>query len=174
MSKSYKLSGTGNYIDASGVIYNKKELPNYLHDVINNLTSTSAINALSANQGKILHDKLKGTVLYNNSSGTIGTVTLSQSAGNFTYLEMFFSHGDYNNYIKINNPNKKSFIAETNYWTGSESSFGGYRTMTAKYTVSDTNITTSYRGFVDSDGYTSEHDKSIYVYKVVGYRLEDN
>ena len=33
MSKSYKLSGTGNYIDASGVIYNKKELPNYFIEI---------------------------------------------------------------------------------------------------------------------------------------------
>ena len=33
MSKSYKLSGTGNYIDSTGVIHNKKELSYYLNNL---------------------------------------------------------------------------------------------------------------------------------------------
>lgn len=33
MAKSYKLKGTGNYVDATGVAYNKKELPYYLDQI---------------------------------------------------------------------------------------------------------------------------------------------
>lgn len=119
MAKSYKLSGTDNYIDASGVVYNKKELPTYLDKVdgiadganktitANNLTTTAAGSVLDARQGKILYDKMKGTVLFNNSSGEAGTVTLSKAPtiNNFDFIDIWFfkgkGHGAYYNRVDL-------------------------------------------------------------------------
>ena len=55
------------------------------------------------------------TVLYNNSSGTTGTVTLSESAGNFNYLEIYYvnNHGDLNRCIKVSDPNGKNISIES-------------------------------------------------------------
>lgn len=124
MAKSYKLSGTDNYIDASGVIYNQKELPTYLDKVdgiaaganktvtANNLTTTAAGSVLDARQGKILHDKLKGTVLFNNNTGAAGTITLSKAptTNNFDFIDIYFfkggTHGAY--YTKVDLVSNKS------------------------------------------------------------------
>lgn len=50
--------------------------------------SSNASNLTYAHQGEI---QCKPTVLYNNASGTTGTITLSQSISNFSYVEIFFS-----------------------------------------------------------------------------------
>ena len=52
---------------------------------------------------------ISGQVLYNNASGTAGTVTLSDSAENYTYLEIFYrSSGDNAcGSVKVFNPNGK-------------------------------------------------------------------
>ena len=51
----------------------------------------------------------KPTSLYSSSSGTTGTITLSQSAANFTYLEIFYADNNSRqpNSIKIYSPNGK-------------------------------------------------------------------
>lgn len=57
------------------------------------------------------------TVLYSNSSGTSGTVTLNESANNFTYLEIFSINSDdvaleYQS-VKVFFPGEKKFIVNT-------------------------------------------------------------
>lgn len=48
------------------------------------------------------------TVLYNDSAGSTGTITLSSSAANFTYLEIFYQDNDSYSYsTKIYQPNGK-------------------------------------------------------------------
>ena len=51
----------------------------------------------------------KPTTLFSSSSGTIGTITLSQSAANFTYLEIFYTdnNGRQPQSVKVYSPNGK-------------------------------------------------------------------
>lgn len=51
----------------------------------------------------------KPTVLYSTSTGNIGTITLTQSAADFTYLEIFYTdnNGRQPNSVKIYSPNGK-------------------------------------------------------------------
>lgn len=53
--------------------------------------SNNKSNLTYAHQGTI---QCKPTNLYNNSNGTSGTVTLSQSASDFTYLDIYYGKGN--------------------------------------------------------------------------------
>lgn len=47
----------------------------------------------------------RGTVLYDNSSGTTGTITLTDSSANFNYIDIIFNN---NCYRRVYDPNNKS------------------------------------------------------------------
>lgn len=78
--------------------------------VSGNITATGFTGDLSGNATTSTStDKLNVTQLYNSSTGTYSSVTLSQSAANFTYLEIFFKDIDSMvNSVKIYSPNGKS------------------------------------------------------------------
>ena len=111
---------------------------------------------------------LSGNVLYNNASGTAGTVTLSDSAENYTYIEIFYrSSGDNAcGSVKVFNPNGKlvhlgtiHYIADYDY---------------AKYalvSVSGTKITFSqnYQITIKNNGSSYSAENAIFITRVVGY-----
>lgn len=111
---------------------------------------------------------LSGKVLYNSASGTAGTVTLSDSAENYTYLEIFYrSSGDNAcGSVKVFSPNGKlvhlgtiHYIADYDY------------AKFALVTVSDSMITFSqnYQITLKSNGSTYSAENAIYITRVVGY-----
>ena len=51
--------------------------------------------------------KLGGIVLYENSSGSNGTITLNETSANFSYIKIFFQAEDIYNSVEIPNPNGK-------------------------------------------------------------------
>ena len=55
-----------------------------------NLNSDSSTSALSAKQGKVLNEKINGDVLYENETGTTSNITLSKSAEDYQYIEIFY------------------------------------------------------------------------------------
>ena len=111
---------------------------------------------------------LSGKVLYNSANGTAETVTLSDSAENYTYLEIFYrSSGDNAcGSVKVFSPNGKlvhlgtiHYIADYDY---------------AKYAlvnVSDSMITFSqnYQITLKSNGSTYSAENAIFITRVVGY-----
>lgn len=109
-------------------------------------------------------------VLYDNSSGTTGTVTLSETAGNFEYLEIYYRNINYSIYTstKIQSPNGKNALLDAAFTFGSES---GVRIAASRQvTISGTTIsTTGEYGVWDSfSGITGNNN--ILIVKVVGYR----
>lgn len=111
---------------------------------------------------------LSGKVLYNNASGTAGTVTLSDSVENYTYLEIFYrSSGDNAcGSVKVFNPNNKlvhlgtiHYIADYDY------------AKFALVNVSGSMITFSqnYQITLKSNGSTYSAENAIYITRVVGY-----
>lgn len=111
---------------------------------------------------------ISGQVLYNSASGTAGTVTLSDSAENYTYLEIFYrSSGDNAcGSVKVFSPNGKlvhlgtiHYIADYDY------------AKFALVSVSGSMITFSknYQITLKNNGSTYSAENAIYITRVVGY-----
>lgn len=111
---------------------------------------------------------LSGKVLYNNASGTAGTVTLSDSVENYTYIEIFYrSSGDNAcGSVKVFNPNNKlvhlgtiHYIADYDY------------AKFALVNVSGSMITfnQNYQITLKNNGSTYSAENAIYITRVVGY-----
>jgi hypothetical protein len=109
-----------------------------------------------------------GQVLYNSASGTAGTVTLSDSVENYTYLEIFYrSSGDNAcGSVKVFSPNGKlvhlgtiHYIADYDY------------AKFALVSVSGAMITFSqnYQITLKNNGSTYSAENAIYITRVVGY-----
>nr|DAU32002.1 MAG TPA: baseplate protein [Caudoviricetes sp.] len=111
---------------------------------------------------------LSGKVLYNSANGTAETVTLSDSAENYTYLEIFYrSSGDNAcGSVKVFSPNGKlvhlgtiHYIADYDY------------AKFALVSVSESMITFSqnYQITLKSNGSTYSAENAIFITRVVGY-----
>lgn len=111
---------------------------------------------------------ISGQVLYNSASGTAGTVTLSDSAENYTYLEIFYrSSGDNAcGSVKVFSPNGKlvhlgtiHYIADYDY------------AKFALVNVSGLMITFSqnYQITIKNNGSEYSAENAIYITRVVGY-----
>lgn len=111
---------------------------------------------------------LSGNVLYNSAGGTAGTVTLSDSAENYTYLEIFYrSSGDNAcGSVKVFSPNGKlvhlgtiHYIADFDY------------AKFALVNVSGSMITFSqnYQITIKNNGSTYSAENAIFITRVVGY-----
>lgn len=111
---------------------------------------------------------LSGKVLYNSTNGTAETVTLSDNAENYTYLEIFYrSSGDNAcGSVKVFSPNGKlvhlgtiHYIADFDY------------AKFALVNVSGSMITFSqnYQITLKNNGSTYSAENAIYITRVVGY-----
>ena len=118
----------------------------------------------------------RSKTLYDNSSGTTGTVTLSETSANFSYLEIFFSlyngtsHTDYFT-TKIHNPNGKTFPAILVRSTNASI----IQMYSKKYTANGTNIVVDTNEIwcdFNSSGLRMFGVNSSYlrILKVLGYR----
>ena len=111
---------------------------------------------------------LSGQVLYSSASGTAGTVTLSDSAENYTYIEIFYrSSGDNAcGSVKVFSPNGKlvhlgtiHYIADYDY------------AKFALVSVSGSMITFSqnYQITLKNNGSVYSAENAIYITRVIGY-----
>lgn len=111
---------------------------------------------------------ISGNVLYNSASGTAGTVTLSDSAENYTYLEIFYrSSGDNAcGSVKVFSPNGKlvhlgaiHYVADYDY------------AKFALVSVSGPMITFSqnYQIILKNNGSEYSAENAIFITRVVGY-----
>ena len=111
---------------------------------------------------------ISGQVLYNSANGTAGTVTLSDSAENYTYLEIFYrSSGDNAcGSVKVFSPNGKlvhlgtiHYIADYDY------------AKFALVNVSGSMITfnQNYQITLKNNGSVYSAENAIYITRVVGY-----
>ena len=111
---------------------------------------------------------LSGQVLYNNTSGTAGTVTLSDSAENYTYLEIFYrSSGDNAcGSVKVFSPNGKLVHLGTIHYVA-DYDYAKF----ALVSVSGSMITFSqnYQITIKNNGSTYSAENAIFITRVVGY-----
>jgi hypothetical protein len=137
-------------------------------------SSSNSSNLTYCYQGTI---QAKPTSLYSNSSGSNGTITLSSSAANFNYLEIYYTRSsdttsatDYD-MVKISSPNNKYASLTMNHYTSSNI----LQVYGDKIVISGTSITrTAYMiAGLSSSGVSqwTENSGGIFkIYKVLGYK----
>lgn len=115
----------------------------------------------------------KAIILYDNSSGTTGTVTLSETSTNFVYLEIFYidTFSSKQNSKKICMSVSKTFLLDGMAYDNNKASLN----YVTNYTVSGQSITvSSYVSFNRnySTGAIAGDLSNNYVkiYRVIGYR----
>lgn len=114
----------------------------------------------------------KPILLYDNSSGTTGTITLSESAANFYYLEIFFKNSyNFCSSVKISAPEGKIALLEA--FNVHASASGTTTAETRTVNINGTTITTtgedSY-GKWWSYGNKIEIVNYIHITRVIGYK----
>lgn len=125
--------------------------------------------SLEVNDLNILN-KILGTELYNNTTGSNSAITLSESAANFTYLEIFYRNNDnYYNSTKIYQPNGKIAYLDADYpYTSGE----GY-SYAKKTSVQISGTSIRPINYVEltvmPSGANILNKNNIYITRVVGY-----
>ena len=152
-----------NYVFVNGNLYAKGNI--------------NKVNVDSSNNAKFQNVKLQPTVLYDNASGTNGTITLSETSANFSCLEIFY--GLYGSKYSCNNnklyvPNGKQVALTTVSFDITNNSNPAYIMHNKLATISGTSISVnSYKRmwFYQNDTKpTIDSNNEIYIYKVIGYR----
>lgn len=104
---------------------------------------------------------------YNNGSGTAGTVTLSQSVNNFTYIDIFTRYAADTSaaYTRVYNPNGRTVTVSCcrTYSNGVSLNYG------VQLTISGNTITQSENYINNSNG-DSADTNGLFVYRIVGYK----
>lgn len=136
--------------------------------------SSNNSNLTYAHQGII---QCKPTTLYSNASGTTGTIKLSQTAANFSYLEIFYcdNNNKQHHSIKISEPNNKLTSLDTGESYESDKNL---YFRTTSYTISGTSMTVKSYGYMnfwqvsgsDHCGVNPEKNNYIKIIKVLGYK----
>lgn len=112
-------------------------------------------------------------VLYSNNSGSTGTITLSQTAANFSYLEIIY-FDDHSNHLstgKISAPNGKIVVLSTfPIYSASNTVIANSRRVTISSTSISTNNSGDYYGVWASWNNLIEAKNSIKIIKVLGYK----
>lgn len=119
---------------------------------------------------KELKEIIAGTILYENENGTTENVTLSQSAEEFDYIEIFYKNNDnFYNSTKIDSPNGKSvnllvlFINQTGLV---------FNIASAIVKIENTTISKSFWGNSSTGSSTTNVSTTdmIKITKVIGYK----
>ena len=113
-----------------------------------------------------------GVSLYDNTSGTTGTVTLSETSANFSYLEIFYLDGSDNHSVRVYSPNGKK-VSLFNFAPHSNTAML-LRYCAKSVKISGTSITNdgSYydAGWFNADGASWWNANELKITKVLGYR----
>ena len=116
--------------------------------------------------------KINGTVLYDNASGSTGNITLSDSAANYTYLEILYKSND-DDYasVKIYQPNgKRACLHCVRANTATPRIYGKTRVVSISGS-SITSFTGSNSQYTVNNGSASGivANNYIYITRVIGY-----
>ena len=113
----------------------------------------------------------QGVVLYDNSSGSNGTITLSETSANFNYLEIFFRADSDTAFtsVKVHSPNGKNAML-INAIINTSGNYEGVFLRITKVNISGTTITPNKTGQLYGGGYAHSDTNRNYITRVVGYK----
>lgn len=136
--------------------------------IADNLTSEDSNTVLSAKQGKVLKEKIMGTVLYVNETGTGGDITLSDNADNYDYFDFYCKRSTHIYTVRVYKPNNNTVSLTTSFCDGTY-----IYVYTKILNISGTQITAvrSNLGYFNNSGSYAMTDDSNLVTKIVGYKI---
>ena len=112
----------------------------------------------------------KPTLLYDNSSGSNGTITLSETSANFSCIEIYCKSNDDVHFAqKIYSPNGKNVTLNMVFTTESASAYLKNRLISISGT-SISNYGTRYSESKLTSAVSTSTVNTIYITKVVGYK----
>ncbi len=149
--------------DTHGYLYTHHSASSGSHTAIIGGGNKDALNWV----GKIAIPKN----LYNNESGTTGTITLSESAANFAYIEIFYkkSNSTHLKSVRAYSPNGKSMNLSIQ-WRIQQ---GAIQSQTLKVNISGTSITRdaeTYHNIYNNGNMDGLDQTDITIIRVDGYR----
>lgn len=172
----------GNRTGSSGDVWafigarNKKadgtDVSNYIQAIVTKAGAQTYSISSPANFRSAISSPARVTQLYYNATGTDGTVTLSATSANYTWLRIYFKkNGDANacGSTDVYAPNgKKASLMLANY------SGRTHQIMEKIVTISGTSITKTSEGYVNyqasNTGWNSgTTDTTLYIYRVEGW-----
>lgn len=141
-----------------------------------NLLNSVAVNCFPVNneslevKGIDILEAIQGTVLYSDTTGTNGNVTLSDDVSNYSYLEIFYKK-DSASSVKVQKSDWQRVSLSLDYFY----SPNVYQIALKTITISDTTITvvTSqcyYVNFINNYNVNVGIENSIKITKVIGYK----
>lgn len=129
-----------------------------------NTYSTSQENAYSC-------DYVNGKVLYENASGTMGNVALSDNVANYTKITILYRNGDgYSNTIDILNPSGQTVVLNLSYYNIGTNKFMHWAGPITINGATITHIIDYYYENSQGSITTSQTINYISILKVVGYK----
>ena len=153
-----------------------------LLDIFKKIKTTSDEYTYTCSYINPILDGLTGYSLYSDDSGTNENITLSDSAANYEYLEIFYRNVD-NIYssVRVKNPNEKSVgLLIPVCFTGGSGNVGLFALHNRTINISGTSIKTLsvgnngnyYAGFALWENRSPSVEKNNYIYitKVIGYK----
>lgn len=150
------------------ITYDDKQYLNENADIpaINKVQDTD-MNEIKAVVNNNANELINLQVVELFSGSTAGTVTLSDSAENYSYLEIFYeATGNYNS-VKIPTPNNKNIFL-ISAWFGTNT-VGNIKI--AKVSISGTSISKiNYTAFEYGSSNPAFEENSIFIKKVIGYK----
>lgn len=111
-------------------------------NVSGNLTVGGSTVVTAASVPNYITSDNNAAVIYNNASGTTGTVTLTSSAANYNFLEIFYTDGSRTMSQRVYAPNGKTTILERSVFSSTSAFYNG----SAIVTINGTSITWSNQG----------------------------
>ena len=131
-----------------------------------NIQDSAVTNAKLASKA-VKSQNIDMTVLYNNASGATGTIPLSDSAANYSFMEIYFKDAVRYGSVKVDDPNGKTALLFTSS-IGSNGNYNNYKIVN----VSGTSITVAGYNQVAilTSGNTVNSQENILIYKVIGYK----
>lgn len=137
------------------------------------VANENKVTASDMNEIKTAHNdtdnnvnNLIGVVLYNNSTGTTGTVTLSDDVSNYSYLEIFYSYNGSRQSTKIIG-NKASLIVHT---TSNNQTYLLFKEVSFSGTSMTVNSYQQWNNVWGTSNVNASNTNGIYVIKIVGYK----
>lgn len=146
-------------------------ITNKIASIGNNLVGTDAIKNSAVTENKIGWSTFTEKVLYNDNTGTTGTINLSESAANFEYIRIFAINNDGDCFsTDVYKPDNKRVNLTSIHGASSTTAYG--KCVSKK--ISGTTITTvanSYNELVFDNGTAISVSgvNNIKIYRVVGF-----
>lgn len=137
---------------------------NEIKQVVNDNADKLDENTANIEQMQQQIAKLNGTILYEDSTGTLGNVTLSDAAENYNTIEIFYKTSRRSESVKVADFSNKEICLSFTIIANNAAIY-----LTKEVTISGTTITKNYENqYIVNAGITQTN--TIYIYKVVGYK----